>query len=103
MKKLTTPTEVFEHIRDEMLGKSEEYICNSIKSLEARRHIDYSLRCDCLSLMCEYKPFEDSFIKYEYWLGCVSWWDVSAAISNNELHLVIEEKKRFLTYLISKL
>ena len=98
--KLTTPKEVFTHIRDEVISEDNKYICNCLANLQ----ISEELYFECMSILSLNKPENDSFTDYKYWKGSCSWWQISTLTTDDdEMESIIKEKCRFLTHLISKL
>ena len=102
---LTTEKEVFEEVKRRLLLEDNDdcFICNNIESMREDELINESLFRSCMSLMRIHKPVDNEFTEHKYWFGIGSWWSTIEAEENNEMHLVIQEKIKFLDYLISKL
>ena len=101
MKNLTTPKEVFTYVRDEVLSEKTKYICHCLDKVNLGNS-DYLIK-ECFDIMEQNKPIEgDDFTKDSRWQGTTSWWDFDVD-DEKEVLSILQEKRRFLTYLISKI
>ena len=103
---LTTEKEVFEEVKRRLLledSNKNYFIRDNLENIRREHLITYDLWVLSRALLEKHKPKSNEFAKNKYWSGGIRWWDISLAKRKNEIHVVIQEKIKFLDYLISKL